>query len=188
LFGSGGAIQWQRWQGTLELMVGAPPPFVAVLLPLTVATATLGLYSILATLVWGRIFFGAPLDFAHPLQLAIALPTTILSLGMLGLLLASTFVLYRHANAFSNLLEYPVWLITGLLVPLSLLPGWVGPLAWILSPTWGMRAIRDAAFGGDAWPEIALCAGLGVVYVLLGALALRNFERLARDRATLSLT
>ena len=38
LFGSGGAIQWQRWQGTLELMVGAPPPFVAVLLPLTVAT------------------------------------------------------------------------------------------------------------------------------------------------------
>ncbi|HET8812879.1 MAG TPA: hypothetical protein VFM67_09800, partial [Gaiella sp.] len=93
LFGSGGAIQWQRWQGTLELMVGAPPPFVAVLLPLTVATATLGLYSILATLVWGRIFFGAPLDFAHPLQLAIALPTTILSLGMLGLLLASTFVL-----------------------------------------------------------------------------------------------
>src|SRR4029079_7964800 len=188
LFGSGGAIQWQGWQGTLELMVGAPPPFVAVLLPLTVATATLGLYSIVATLAWGRIFFGAPLEFAHPFELAIALPTTILSLGMLGLLLASTFVLYRHANAFSNLLEYPVWLITGLLVPLSLLPGWVGPLAWILSPTWGMRAIRDAAFGGDAWPEIALCAALGIVYVLLGALALRNFERLARDRATLSLT
>ena len=22
LFGSGGAIQWQRWQGTLELLVG----------------------------------------------------------------------------------------------------------------------------------------------------------------------
>ena len=188
LFGSGGAIQWQRWQGTLELMVGAPPPFVAVLLPLTVATATLGLYSIVATLAWGRIFFGAPLDFANPFQLAVALPTTILSLGMLGLLLASTFVLYRHANAFSNLLEYPVWLITGLLVPLSLLPGWVGPLSWVLAPTWGMRAIRDAAFGGNAWPEIALCAALGAVYVALGAIALRNFERLARDRATLSLT
>jgi len=33
-----------------------------------------------------------------------------------------------------------------------------------------------------------LCAGLGVVYVVLGSIALRNFERLARDRATLSLT
>lgn len=188
LFGSGGAIQWQRWQGTLELLVGAPPPFVAVLLPLTVATATIGIYSVAATLVWGRLFFAMPLDFAHPLQLAVALPTTILSLGMLGLLLASTFVLYRHANAFSNLLEYPVWLATGLLVPLTLLPGWVAPISWVLSPTWGMRAIREAAFGGDAWPEIGLCTALGFVYLGLGAVTLRNFERLARSRATLSLT
>jgi ABC-2 type transport system permease protein len=81
-----------------------------------------------------------------------------------------------------------VWLVTGLLVPLSLLPGWVGPLSWALAPTWGMRAIRDAAFGGSAWPEIGLCAALGLVYLALGAVALRNFERLARDRATLSLT
>ena len=44
-------------------------------------------------------------------------------------MLASTFVLYRHASAFSNLLEYPIWLVTGLLVPLSLLPGWVEPLS-----------------------------------------------------------
>ena len=188
LFGSGGAIQWQRWQGTLELMVGAPPPLVAILLPLTVATATIGIYSVVATLAWGRLFFGMPLDFAHSFQLALALPTTILSLGMLGLLLASTFVLYRQANAFSNLLEYPVWLATGLLVPLSLLPGWVTPISWILSPTWGMRAVREAAFGGDAWPEMAVCAALGLVYLGLGALALRNFERLARSRATLSLT
>ena len=188
LFGSGGAIQWQRWQGTLELLVGAPPPFVAVLLPLTVATSTMGIYSVVATLAWGRLFFGMPLAFAHPLQLAVALPATVLSLGMLGLLLASTFVLYRNANAFSNLLEYPVWLATGLLVPLTLLPAWVEPIGWVLSPTWGMRAIRQAAFGGDAWPEIALCVALGLVYVALGALALRNFERLARSRATLSLT
>ena len=73
-------------------------------------------------------------------------------------------------------------------MPLALLPGWVEPIAWVLSPTWGMRAIREAAFGGNAWPEIGLCFGLGLVYLALGAVALRNFERLARSRATLSLT
>src|SRR5215510_13417135 len=46
LFGSGGSIQWQRWQGTLELIVAAPAPFVFCLLPLTVATSSIGLYSI----------------------------------------------------------------------------------------------------------------------------------------------
>jgi ABC-2 type transport system permease protein len=86
LFGSGGAIQWQRWQGTLELLVAAPAPFIMSLLPLTVATSSIGLYSIVATLLWGRLFFGVPLDFVDPLQLAVALPVTILSLGMLGLL------------------------------------------------------------------------------------------------------
>jgi hypothetical protein len=33
-----------------------------------------------------------------------------------------------------------------------------------------------------------MCIALGLVYLGLGALALRNFERLARTRATLSLT
>src|SRR4026209_246313 len=45
LFGSGGAIQWQRWQGTLELMVGAPPPFGAAPPPPTAATPPRRLYS-----------------------------------------------------------------------------------------------------------------------------------------------
>jgi ABC-2 type transport system permease protein len=188
LFGSGGAIQWQRWQGTLELLVAAPSPFIMSLLPLTVATSSIGLYSIVATLGWGRLFFGVPLDFAHPFQLAVALPVTVLCLGMLGLVLASTFVLARNANAFSNLLEYPVWLATGLLVPLTLLPAWVEPISWLLAPSWGIRAIRDAALGGgSAWPEIGMCLLLGAVYLVLGSVLLRNFERLARQRATLSL-
>ena len=153
LFGSGGAIQWQRWQGTLEILVGAPPPFLATLLPLTVATSTIGVYSVFATLLWGASS-SARRSTSSTRPARVALPATVLSLGMLGLLLASTFVLYRNANAFSNLLEYPVWLATGLLVPLTLLPGWVAPIAWVLSPTWGMRAIREAALGGNAWPEI----------------------------------
>ena len=190
LFGSGGAIQWQRWQGTLEVLIASPASFLLVLAPLTLATATIGLYSIVMTLVWGRLFFGVPLQFEHPLQLVVALPVTVVSLGLLGLVLASTFVLYRNANAFANLLEYPIWLITGLLVPLSLLPGWVEPISWTLAPTWGVRAIRDAAIteAGSAWPEIAMCVGLGGIYLVLGSICLRNFERLARRRATLSLT
>jgi ABC-2 type transport system permease protein len=189
LFGSGGSIQWQRWQGTLEVCVAAPARFLWVMLPLTVATASIGLYSIVATLLWGRLFFGMPLELDQPVLFALALLVTILSLGLLGLLLASTFVLYRNANAFSNLLEYPVWLVTGLLVPLSLLPGWVEPISWVLAPTWGIEALRNAALGGgQVWPAIGMCALLGAAYLALGAVFLQNFERLAREKATLSLT
>ena len=53
LFASGGAIQWQRWQGTLELSIASPAPFLLVLLPMTLASATIGLYSLTGTLLWG---------------------------------------------------------------------------------------------------------------------------------------
>ena len=188
LFGSGGAIQWQRWQGTLELLVAAPAPFFLVVLPLTLATSSIGIYSLVSTLLWGRLVFGIPFEVEHPLLFALAVPTTILGLGLLGMLFASTFVLYRHANALSNMLEMPVLLVTGLLVPLSLLPVWVHPLGWALSPTWGIRALRDSALGGQAWPEIGVTLGLGAAYVVLAIAFLRYFERLARKHATLSLT
>jgi ABC-2 type transport system permease protein len=188
LFGSGGAIQWQRWQGTLEILIAAPPRFLLTILPLTMATASIGLYAIVATLAWGRLLFGVPLDFVHPLLFALALPATVLGLGLLGLVLASTFVLYRHATAFSNLLEYPIWLVTGLLVPVSLLPGFVEPLSWLLAPTWGIKAVRESALGGDPLPAIGMCLLLSVVYLLIGSVTMANFERMARQRATLSLT
>jgi ABC-2 type transport system permease protein len=187
LFGSGGAIQWQRWQGTLEYAIAVPPAFIWVLLPLTVATATIGLYSLTATLAWGWLFFDVPLEVAHPVWFAVSLPVSVLALGLLGLVLASTFVLYRHANALSNLLEYPIWVVTGLLFSLSLLPGWTRPISFVLAPTWGVRAIRQSALGGDPVPELAMCLVLGAVYLVIGHFCLRHFERLARERATLAL-
>ena len=65
LFGSGGAIQWQRWQGTLEVLVSAPTPFFLVIAPLTLATSMIGIYSLVATLFWGRLVFGIPFHVAH---------------------------------------------------------------------------------------------------------------------------
>jgi ABC-2 type transport system permease protein len=189
LFGSGGAIQWQRWQGTLEYLIAVPPSFVMVLVPLTLATSTIGLYSLTATLLWGRVFFGVPFDVVHPLLFAVAIPATVIGLGLLGLVMAASFILWRSgANALSNLLEYPVWLATGLLVPLSLLPNWVEPVSWVLAPTWGVRAIRESALGGDPLLPVVMCLLLGAVYLVLGSILLGHFERLARQHATLSLT
>jgi ABC-2 type transport system permease protein len=189
LFGSGGALQWNRWQGTLELLVAAPPPFVLVLLPLTLATSLSGAFSLLMTLLWGRVFFGVPLHIVHPWAFLLAVPAAVLALGLMGLLMASSFILYRHANALSNLLEYPVWIATGLLFPIALLPGWVGPLSWLLAPRWGIEAIRHSATGdGAVWFPIAMCLVVGAAYLALATVFLRFFERAARARATLSLT
>jgi ABC-2 type transport system permease protein len=188
LFGSGGMIQWQRWQGTLELGVGSPPGMALIYLPFSLANAFTGMYALAATLVWGRLVFGVPLDFVHPWLFALALPATVISLGLMGLVLASTFILYRYANAMANLLEYPVWIASGLVFSTSLLPGWTRPISWILPPYWGVLALRHAALGGGVWVPLAMVVVLGIGSVAIATFTFRIFEHLARDRATLSLT
>ncbi|MCW3816850.1 ABC transporter permease [Micromonospora sp. DR5-3] len=187
LFGSGGAIQNQRWQGTLEMIMLAPRPPALMILPITLATAVTGTYAMLATLLWGRLLYGVPLDFAHPLLFLLAVPGCVLGLGMFGLLLAATFVLMRNANALTNTLEYPIWLVSGMLVPLTVLPGWTGPIAAALPTTWGARAVHEAASGGPVWPSLGICLAISLGCLITGALMMTYVERRARAAATLAL-
>lgn len=187
LFGSGGAIQRQRWQGTLEMIMLAPRAPALMILPITLATAVTGTYAMLATLLWGRLLYGVPLDFAHPLLFLVAVPGCVLGLGMFGLLLAATFVLMRNANALTNTLEYPIWLVSGMLVPLTVLPGWTGPIAAVLPTTWGARAVHEAASGGPVWPSLGICLAISLGCLVVGALMMTYVERRARAAATLAL-
>ena len=182
------ALQRQRWHGTLEILVAAPVHFSLVLLPITIAMSTVGIYSMAATLLWGRVLFGISIHFAHPWLFALAVPVTIVSIGMLGFLLSVTVVRYRTAWALGNMFEYPVWLVCGFLVPVSLFPGWVRPISWLLAPTWGMRAIRAAASGGAPLGDLGVAAALGAGYAAVGIILIETVLRSARANATISLT
>jgi ABC-2 type transport system permease protein len=185
---AGGSLAQQRWHGTLELLVAAPASFGLILLPTTIAMASIGIYSMASTLLWGWLVFGIELTIESPVAFVLAIPATVVSIGALGFLLAVAFVRFRQAWALGNMLEYPVWLVSGFLVPLSLFPGWVKPISWALALTWGINAIRDAALGGSAWPDIALALGLGAAYVLIGIVLVNRALYAARAKATLALS
>jgi len=187
LFASGGVVSWQRWQGTLELLVASPPSMLPIIAPQTLSNACVGLYSMTATLVFGRVLFHIPLHLAHPIAFAFAVPVAIIAMGLLGLVIGASFVLYREANALSNMLEFPIALVTGILFSTSVLPGWTKPIGWILAPTWAVRVVRESALGGDPLLPFAMCLALGAAYVVLAMWLLQVVERAARQKATLSL-
>ena len=185
---AGSAMQRERWWGTLELLVAAPRHFSLVMFPSTLGLATVGIYNLVATLLWGRFAFGIPLTIHHWLLFALSVVCTVLAFAGLGLLFAVSFVRFRAAWVLGNFFEYPVWLICGFLVPLSLLPAWVRPISWVLAPTWGMNAIRESALGGTPLPDLLLCLGLGAVYVGFAVLVTNRVLYDARARGSLSLT
>jgi len=82
LIGSGQALTLLRTAGLLELLVAAPAPFAFVLAPITVATATIGLYAMVSTVVWGVLLFDLPVRLEHPGALIAAVLVTAFGLGM----------------------------------------------------------------------------------------------------------
>ena len=182
------ALQQERRQGTLELLVAAPTPLPVVMLPVTLSMATVGAYSLVVTLLWGRFVFGIDLAVRDPAQFVLAAAVTVVSVGVLGFLLAVSSVRYRTAWALGTVLEIPVWLISGFVVPLGLLPTWSRPISWLLAPTWGIEAIRAAAEGSNALPAMAACLGLAAAYGAIGSLLAIRLVDAARRHATLALT
>ncbi|MBM3678993.1 MAG: ABC transporter permease, partial [Actinobacteria bacterium] len=81
---AGAAMQRERWQGTLELLVVSPTPFAAVLLPVTIAMSTIGLYSMVATLLLSRFAFGVDLPFESPGLFALSVVACVVSVGALA--------------------------------------------------------------------------------------------------------
>jgi ABC-2 type transport system permease protein len=181
------SLQQERRQGTLELLVASPSPFPLIIFPLTLSMATVGVYSMAATLLWGRFVFGIHITVAQPVLFVLAVLVTVVAIGMLGFVLAVSSVRYRSAWALGNAFEFPVWLICGFLVPLSVLPGWLHPVAWVLAPTWGLAAIRAAAEGRPVGGSLLLCLALAAAYGLIGSLVSRRLVDSARRDAKLAL-
>jgi ABC-2 type transport system permease protein len=184
-----GALQTQRRLGVLELFVASSMPFWSVLLPISVAISAIGVYSLATGLLYVRLLFGVPITIDNWIAFLAAVPATIAAIGSLGFLFASALVRFRSAFMLGNLFEWPVWMICGLLIPISVLPAWLQPVSWFFAPTWGMAALRGATLGtGHPWGDIGMCAALAIAYLLAGALCLRFFLNAARAKATLALT
>jgi ABC-2 type transport system permease protein len=181
-------LQMERRLGTLELLVAAPRPFALLLVPVTLSMATIGAYSMVVTLLWGRFVFGIDISVASPALFVLSTLVTVVAVAIFGFLLAVASVRYRVAWALGSTLEFPIWLICGFVVAVSDLPGWVQPVSWLLAPTWGMAAIHASAQGRSPWGDIAMCLGLAAVYAAAGTALSRVMINSARTHASLALT
>jgi ABC-2 type transport system permease protein len=178
----------ERWAGTLELLVAAPVPLSRVLVPITMALSTIGLYCVVATIAWERWVFDLRLDIASWPLFLLSVLMAALTLALFGFFLSVTAVRYRTSWSLGAALEYPGWLLCGFLVPVDLLPTWLHPLSWSIPTTWAMAAVRDAASGVSPWGNLGLCAGVGLVYAVVAAYLGTRLVESARRNATLALT
>ncbi|UCE96485.1 MAG: ABC transporter permease, partial [Candidatus Bathyarchaeota archaeon] len=163
LYSSGFAIEFEKWQGTLEEVMATPSDLLHVIAGRSISNALFGLSNMIAILLIASAIFKVELGIASPMFFSLSITLTLLSVSALGLIFASAFVISRYAQVFSNGLEFPIYVISGSMFPVALLPFWVHPASYILGPTWGIEAIRIAA----AQPHIPLIFWLDIGMMVL---------------------
>jgi ABC-2 type transport system permease protein len=187
LFFAGGQLLRERRQGTLEMLVSTPAPLRAISLGKSLAAAFLSVYSLVAVILVATLGYGAPFDVGSPPAFAIAVVVMVAGLTAMGLLVSALFVLQRQVAMLQNMLEYPVWLLCGLLVPFASLVPPLRVAGALLLPTWVTESLRAALGGTPATVPLLAGTGLAAVYLVAGGRLLVVAERRATVDATLPL-
>ncbi len=185
---SGDVVASDRWLGILDQVVATPTPFPTVVFGRVLAVSMLSAVAVAETWLVARVGFGVDVVIHHPLVLAAALVVTSVAMTGTALVMAGVFVLARTARIFQNTMNYPIYLLAGVLVPISFLPEWLRPLGRAIFLSWSADLLRDAlrpAPVADVLPRLAIILLLGAAGFVVGRMVLAVVLRRVRSLGTI---
>ena len=191
LFVSGNSINAERWSGTLESLVAIPTPFEVIIFGKNLANVIQSLISMFTGYLLAAFLFGYSLNVQQPLLFVVSIFFTIIAFICFGLVIAPIFVMNPGVRHWQNAMEFPVYVLSGFLFPIALLPGWTTPISYILPPYWAAVALHGTSTAGAPLEKTLFAWGMMLLFSLIDLLiASRLFKLMlykARADATLGM-
>lgn len=196
LWSMGAHLYWERDSGNLELYILSPAPMMGILAGMALGGMTTTGVRALTIVAAGVLLFDVPFHPTSWWLLGFIFILTMVALYGLGMMFASVFLLYgREAWHTVNLLQEPVYLMTGMNFPVKalgqMLTHALPAIAMLIPLTGGMDAMRQVLFRSEGflsvWTEVGLLIGLSVVFLSLARWTLATLERKARRDGALTV-
>ncbi len=187
---------------TLKYIYIAPVNIPLYLFGRGVAKFITGSFAVLITLLAGFIFLKVPIDINQinwPLFI-LSLILGIIMLALLGLLLAGiTLITARHSYYIGDVVASGLFLFTGAIFPLEVLPVWLRPIGYALPITYWLELLRRSLVGNvaQAFPTFTQLSNLDLVLILFltsviaGLIAIYFFKKCnhsARERGLIDMS
>jgi len=185
---------FERQGWNLELYFIAPISRMAILAGMAIGGMFMTTIRAGSLLVLGSMLFDVSFSVSSVPLVVLAFVLTLVALYGLGMLFSSLFLMYgREAWHTSNLLQEPVYLLSGFYFPVRALGFYIAIAASIIPLTLGMDAVRQLVFSHlhfGLFPVQVEIAGLGVLgagLLYAAAVALDRMERAAKLEGRLTL-
>ena len=187
---------WEKETGNLELYIIAPTSLMAILLGMAIGGIVFSTMRALAVMAVGLLVFRVEVSIVSVPQLLGIFLLTLVALYGLGMLFSSLFLLYgRQASHLSNLLQEPIFLVSGFYFPVRALGFVVALGASVIPITLGLDAMRQLLFPTmmaqfhflDVRIELAILAMLSIAFLWAARRALSYMEDLSRRDGRLTI-
>lgn len=146
-FSSAGDIQRERFMGTLQVIYATPTNFKIIMFGKILGNTILSLVPFGISFVVVKVIFNGDIYIEAPSAFIISAILTLLSFVSISLLFSAIFTLSRSSRILMNCLEYPIFILCGVLFPIDILPKWTMLFSYMLSPTWAVRILRMSLEG-----------------------------------------
>ena len=164
-------ISGERDFRTLPYLIASPAPRAPLFLGRSLVHIIDGLFSTLAALLLGVIFFHVDLAQSNlPLTALCILLVSITSCG-LGLMLGSLSLRTRESWTITSMFVIAFYILSGVNFPVRVLPVYLQAISYSLPLTRGIQAARLALNGADWFTIQPLVTGellIGLLYVAAG--------------------
>jgi ABC-2 type transport system permease protein len=162
-------IRMAQMMGTLEAEVATPaPPWMVLGAPPLYEFVTAALRSA-AYLLSAKLLLGLDLSHANWVSLVVAVPLIVAAFSGLGLLAAATTMLVRRLNPVAMVIGSLSFFLSGVMYPVSVLPGWLRAVGRLLPLTHALAVLRGALLVGSGLDELR--SSLLALLVFAGLLA-----------------
>jgi ABC-2 type transport system permease protein len=189
LFISGNSITSERWSGTLEMLAAQPTPLPVVVFGKNLAHVSQSLGSMIIAYGLSTLVFGYRLEIQEPLHFIISIGLAVIAFVCFGLIIAPIFIMNPAVQGWQNALEFPVYILSGFLFTIALLPDWTTPISYLLAPYWAARALHGSSSGVASIGEIYFSWGMlllfSSIYLILARYLFKKMLHKTRVDATL---
>lgn len=187
---------------TLKYMYVAPIRIPLYLIGRAVARFLTGSFSVFITVLFGALFLHVPIEVTQVdwLLFSVSLLMGVALLALMGLTLAGiTLLLARHSDYLGDAVAGGLYLFSGAVFPLDVLPAWLRPIGYAMPITYWLELLRRSLVGSvaQAFPTLAslsnnqLLAILGGMIALAAVIAVITFrycDHQARERGYIDRT
>lgn len=151
----GESLAREQNTGTIDLLLASPAPIPSLMVGMFALPFVLATLQIAGLLGIGIGIIGSGIPLGGLLMSIPVLLLTTATFAAVGVAIGGMMLLVKRGDPISGPFYQASMLLSGVIVPVDLLPRFLEVISWMLPATWGIRAVRELLLADAGWQDVA---------------------------------